>query len=63
MLDGTERSGWKSQLADRSDIEAELARVRARLADLDVERVQLQRDVAALEARLAAEHVPAVRQS
>jgi superfamily II DNA or RNA helicase len=63
MLAGTERSGWKSQLADRSDIEAELARVRARLADLDVERVQLQRDVAALEARLAAEHVPAVRQS
>lgn len=39
-----------------------MARVRARLADLDVERVQLQRDVAALEARLAAEHVPAVRQ-
>ena len=63
MLDGAERSGWKSQVADRSDIEAELARVRARLADLDVERAQLQRDVAALEARLAAEHVPAVRQS
>ncbi|WP_213684422.1 hypothetical protein [Roseicyclus sp.] len=63
MLDRTESSGWKSQLADRSDIEAELARVRARLADLDVERVQLQRDVAALEARLAAEQVPAVRQS
>lgn len=49
-------------MADRSDIEAELARVRARLADLDVERAQLQREVAALEARLAAEHVPAVRQ-
>lgn len=62
MLDWAERFGWKSQVADRSDIEAELARVRARLADLDVERAQLQREVAALEARLAAEHVPAVRQ-
>ncbi len=47
-LDGTERFGWKSQVADKSDIDAELARVRGRLADLDVERAQLQREVADL---------------
>jgi hypothetical protein len=62
MLGGAKRSGWKSQVADRSNIEAELASVRGRLADLDVERSQLQREAAALEARLSAEHVPAVKQ-
>ena len=42
-------------MADKSDIEAELARVRTRLADLDIERAQLQREMEALERHLAAE--------
>ena len=42
-------------MAEKSDIEAELGRVCARLAELDAERAQLQRDMAALERRLAAE--------
>ncbi|MGF6860223.1 multidrug resistance efflux pump [Rhodobacteraceae bacterium MBR-64] len=49
-------------MTDKSDIEANLARVRARLADLDAERHQLQREMEALEARLAAEHTSAVKQ-
>jgi hypothetical protein len=62
MLDGTERFGWKSRVADESDIEVDLARVRARLADLDAERRELQREMEALEARLAAEPAPTVKQ-
>ncbi|WP_343504774.1 MULTISPECIES: TOTE conflict system archaeo-eukaryotic primase domain-containing protein [Roseobacteraceae] len=46
-------------MAEKSDIEAELARVRVRLVELDAERAQLQREVAALEKHLAAE--PAVQ--
>lgn len=49
-------------MTDKSDIEADLARVRARLADLDAKRQQLQREMEALEARLAAEPMPTVRQ-
>lgn len=60
MLNGTERVGLKSPVADESDIEAELERVRTRLANLNAERAQLQREVAALERRLAAK--PAVKQ-
>lgn len=40
----------------------DLARVRARLADLDAERRVLQREMDALEARLAAEPAPTVKQ-
>lgn len=47
-------------MPDNGDMEADLARVRARLADLDAERQQLQREMASLEVRLAAEHAPAV---
>ena len=54
MLDGAESSGWKLQVADKGEIEAELARVRTRLVDLDIERAQLQREMVALEARLVA---------
>lgn len=54
MLGGTEETGWKSQVTDKSDIEANLARVRARLADLDAERRELQREIEVLEARLVA---------
>lgn len=49
-------------MADKSGIEADLARVRAGLAELDAERHKLQREVAVLEGRLAAEHTPAVKQ-
>lgn len=49
-------------MEEKSDIKAELARVRARLAALAAERQQLQREMAALEARLTAEHAPAVKQ-
>lgn len=49
-------------MADKSDIEEGLARVRARLADLDAERHELQCEMGALEARLAAEHAPTVEQ-
>ncbi len=62
MLDGTERFGWQSRVADESDIEVDLARVRARLVDLDAERRDLQRELEALEARLAAEPAPTVKQ-
>jgi superfamily II DNA or RNA helicase len=57
---GVERVGWKSRVTEKSDIEAELARVRARLADLDAQRQQLQREMASLEDRLVTEHAPAV---
>ncbi|WP_407636251.1 TOTE conflict system archaeo-eukaryotic primase domain-containing protein, partial [Pseudodonghicola xiamenensis] len=49
-------------MAEKSDIEADLARVRARLADLDAEQRELQRKMVALEAHLAAEHALAVKQ-
>lgn len=42
-------------MVDKSEIEAELAQVRTRLADLDIERAQLQREMEALEGHLAAE--------
>jgi len=59
MLGGTEGIGWKPRVTEKSDIEADLARVRARLADLDAER----REIETLEVRLAAEHTPVVTQS
>jgi len=62
MLSGTEGNGWKSQVADKSEIKADLARVRARLADLDSERHVLQRELKALEVRLTSEKVPAAKQ-
>ncbi|KAB2755632.1 TOTE conflict system archaeo-eukaryotic primase domain-containing protein, partial [Brucella anthropi] len=49
-------------MTDKNDIEENLTRVRARLADLDAERHELQREMAALEARLAAEPAPTVKQ-
>jgi len=61
MLGGTERIGLKT-VKEKSDIEARLARVRARLADLDAQRLYLQREMASLEARLAAERAPAMKQ-
>lgn len=48
-------------MADRNDIRAHLVRVRARLADLDAERLELQREAKALEARLASESELAVQ--
>jgi superfamily II DNA or RNA helicase len=48
-------------VADKSDTEAELARVRARLTDLDAKRQQLQLEMASLEERLAAECTPSVK--
>ncbi|MDA3887304.1 MAG: DEAD/DEAH box helicase family protein, partial [Allgaiera sp.] len=48
-------------MAEKHDIEANIARVRARLADLDVERRQLQREMASLEIGLAAEPAPTVK--
>ena len=48
-------------MAEESDIEADLARLRARLADLDAERRQLQREMASLEARRPAQHAPALK--
>mgnify|MGYP000284792827 CR=1 FL=1 len=58
----TEETGWKSRVTDKSSIQATLARVRERLADLDDERCELQREMEALEARLASEPSPAVKQ-
>ncbi len=55
MLGGTEETGWKSRVTDKNDIEENLTRVRARLADLDAERHELQREMAALEALHRAE--------
>ncbi len=49
-------------MACRSDIEAELARIRARLTDLESERQQLQHKMASLEARLVKEIPPASKQ-
>ena len=49
-------------MADKRNIEADLARGRARLADLDAERHELQREMASLEVRLAAEDAPALEQ-
>jgi hypothetical protein len=63
ILGGTEGAGRKSQVADKSDIEADLAWVRARLADLDAERHELQREMKALEVRFASETTPAVTDS
>lgn len=49
-------------MADKSDIEADLARVRARMAVLDAERRELQHEMEALEARLATEPAPTLKQ-
>ncbi len=49
-------------MAEKSDIEMELARVRARLANLDAEQQQLQREMASLEVRLATVQAPVVKQ-
>ncbi|WP_093925499.1 TOTE conflict system archaeo-eukaryotic primase domain-containing protein [Sulfitobacter brevis] len=49
-------------MADKSDIEADLTRARARLANLDAERSDLQREVKALEVMLTSEHVPTAKQ-
>ncbi|SFF20409.1 hypothetical protein SAMN04488523_12915 [Sulfitobacter brevis] len=62
MLGVTEGNGWKSRVADKSDIEADLTRARARLANLDAERSDLQREVKALEVMLTSEHVPTAKQ-
>lgn len=55
MMGGRERDGWKSRVADQSNTAAELARVRARLAELDAERLQLQGELEAIRARQASE--------
>ena len=62
MLSGTEENGWKSRVAEKRDIEADLARARARLANLDAERSDLQREVKALEVLLTSEQVPDAKQ-
>lgn len=60
---GRDGKDWvETAVAEKSNIEAEMARVRARLANLDAERQQLQREMASLEVRLAAKHAPAVKQ-
>lgn len=46
---------WKSQVVDKNSTATELARVRARLAELDAEQRQLQQALSALEAQQAAE--------
>ena len=51
--EGTTRR--KSQVVDRSGTATELARVRARLAELDAEQRQLLQELSALEAQEAAE--------
>jgi len=61
MLGGTKRVLRKSRMADMSDSEAELERVRTRLTNLDAERHQLHFEMVALEARLAATRKPAVK--
>jgi len=61
MLGETEWIEYKLRVADKSDIEAELERVRARLTNLDAERQQLQLEMAALEKGLVAENKPAVK--
>ena len=45
----------KPQVADRSGTETEMARVRARLAELDKEQRQLLQELSALEAKQTAE--------
>ena len=62
MLGVTEGNRWKSRVADKSGIEADLTRARARLANLDAERSDLQREVQALEILLASERIPAANQ-
>lgn len=49
-------------MTDKSEIKADLARIRARLADLDSERRVLQGELKALEILLASEKVPAAKQ-
>jgi superfamily II DNA or RNA helicase len=49
-------------VAGKSDIEADLTRARARLANLDAERSDLQHEVQALEILLALEKVPTEKQ-
>ena len=51
--EGTTRR--KSQVVDRSGTATELARVRARLAELDAEQRRLLQELSALEARETAE--------
>jgi superfamily II DNA or RNA helicase len=62
MLGETEGNRWKSRVAEKRDIEADLARAQARLANLDAERSDLQREVKALEVLLTSEKVPAAKQ-
>ena len=47
--------GWKSRVANTSNTAAELERVRARLAELDAERLQLQEELEAIAARQVTE--------
>lgn len=55
MLEQSKRHVWKATLVDGGNAAADLKRVRMRLASLDAERGRLQRELAALEARLAIE--------
>ena len=57
MLVESNRHGRKAILKDQGNIAADLVRVRKRLASLDAERSQLQRELEALEARQASERV------
>lgn len=50
-------------LEDRGNTTADLARVRTRLASLDAERSQLQRELEVLEARLTSEHASVVHRT
>ncbi|MDU8913939.1 TOTE conflict system archaeo-eukaryotic primase domain-containing protein [Aestuariicoccus sp. MJ-SS9] len=49
-------------MAEKTDIEMDLTRIRARLANLDAERRELQSEMEALEARLDAKPAPTVKQ-
>jgi hypothetical protein len=62
MLSLAKRIGRKSRVAEKVDIEMDLTRIRARLANLDAERRELQCEMEALEARLVAEPAPTVKQ-
>ncbi|WP_218967655.1 TOTE conflict system archaeo-eukaryotic primase domain-containing protein [Puniceibacterium antarcticum] len=62
MLEPTERNGWVLRLNDQSEIAADLAQVRQRLASLEAERRELQRQIAALEVRLASKERSSVQQ-
>ena len=62
MLSLAKRIQRKSRVAEKTDIEMDLTRIRARLANLDAERRELQCEMEALEARLVAEPAPTVKQ-